>query len=100
MTALTSYGAFWLSFGAIFIDSFGIVAAYEKSEETVPQLKNALGFYLLAWAIFTFILWLNTLKSTVAFCALFFCLFVTFILLAAGEFSQKTALARAGGFLV
>lgn len=99
MTALTSYGAFWLSFGAIFIDSFGIVAAYEKSEETVSQLKNALGFYLLAWAIFTFILWLNTLKSTVAFCALFFCLFVTFILLAAGEFSQKTALARAGGVL-
>ena len=54
MTALTSYGAFWLSYSAILVDSFGIAAAYEASEETASQLPNAIGFFLLAWGIFTF----------------------------------------------
>ena len=75
MTALTSYGAFWLSYSAILVDSFGIAAAYEASEETASQLPNAIGFFLLAWGIFTFMLWLNTLKSTVTFSSLFsYCL--------------------------
>ncbi|KHC79408.1 hypothetical protein MGS_02539 [Candida albicans P78042] len=97
MTALTSYGAFWLSYSAILVDSFGIVAAYEASEETASQLPNAIGFFLLAWGIFTFMLWLNTLKSTVTFSSLFFLLFVTFLLLAGGEFSGKVGVTRAGG---
>ena len=100
MTALTSYGAFWLSYSAILVDSFGIAAAYEASEETASQLPNAIGFFLLAWGIFTFMLWLNTLKSTVTFSSLFFLLFVTFLLLAGGEFSGKVGVTRAGGVLV
>ena len=48
MTALTSYGAFWLSYSAILVDSFGVAAAYEASEETASQLPNAIDFsYLL-----------------------------------------------------
>lgn len=93
-TALTSYGAFWLSYAAIFIESFGIAAAYEKDE---AMMANAVGFYLLAWAIFTFMLVLCTLKSTVAFCSLFSTLCLTFILLAGGEFSGNHNVARAGG---
>ncbi|KAK6458062.1 GPR1/FUN34/yaaH family-domain-containing protein [Scheffersomyces xylosifermentans] len=92
-TALTSYGAFWLSYAAINIQSFGIIKAYADTD----QLANAVGFFLLAWAIFTFILTLCTLKSTAAFCALFSCLTITFILLAAGEFTGKVGVARAGG---
>ena len=97
MTALTSYGAFWLSYSAILVDSFGVAAAYEASEETASQLPNAIGFFLLAWGIFTFMLWLNTLKSTVTFSSLFFLLFVTFLLLAGGEFSGRVGVTRAGG---
>ncbi|KAK6204357.1 GPR1/FUN34/yaaH family-domain-containing protein [Scheffersomyces amazonensis] len=94
-TALTSYGAFWLSYAAIEIPSFGIVAAYEGTE----QLENALGFYLLAWGIFTFMLTLCTLKSTFGFCALFVCLTVTFLLLAGGAFSGKESVTKAGGIV-
>ncbi|RCK56266.1 Ammonia transport outward protein 2 [Candida viswanathii] len=65
-TALTSYGAFWLSYAAILIDNFGIGAAYEGTE----QMADAVGFFLLGWVIFTFILFLNTLKSTLSFSAL------------------------------
>ncbi|KAI3403955.1 hypothetical protein KGF56_003222 [Candida oxycetoniae] len=92
-TALTSYGAFWLSYAAIFIDSFGILKAYEESD----QLADAVGFFLLGWAIFTLVLFLATLKSTVAFCSLFGFLFITFILLAGGELSGHVGVTRAGG---
>lgn len=95
-TALTSYGAFWLSYAAINISSFGIVTAYAEADET-SQVPNAIGFFLLGWAIFTFMLASITMKSTVAFCALFYMLAVTFVLLAAGEFSGKVGVTRAGG---
>ncbi|KAI5960023.1 hypothetical protein KGF57_001967 [Candida theae] len=93
-TALTSYGAFWISYAAIFIEAFGIEEAYQKD---ASQMENAVGFFLIGWAIFTFVLVLNTLKSTVAFFSLFFFLFITFVLLAGGAFSGHVGVTRAGG---
>lgn len=94
-TALCSYGAFWLSYAAIFIESFEIASAYD--DETM--FTNAVGFYLLAWGLFTFMLVLVTIKSTLAFFLLFFFLMLTFFVLAAGEFTQSIGTARAGGVL-
>lgn len=96
-TALCSYGGFWLSFGAIYVPWFGILEAYKGLE--TRDLNNMLGFYLLGWTIFTFGLTLCTLKSTVMFFALFFILFLTFLLLCIGEFSGKVGVTRAGGVL-
>lgn len=93
MCALTSYGSFWLAYAAIQIEAFGIVAAYEDSKE----LQSAVGFFLIGWAIFTFMLMLCTLKSTVMFCSMFACLTVTFVLLAVGEFAASVGSTRAGG---
>ena len=93
-TALCSYGGFWLSFGAIYIPWFGILEAYKDKES---DLGNALGFDLLGWTIFTYGLTLCTLKSTVAFFALFFLLALVFLLLSIGEFSGKVGCKRAGG---
>ncbi|RLV90367.1 Ammonia transport outward protein 2 [Spathaspora sp. JA1] len=93
-TALTSYGAFWLSYAAILIPSFGVEAAYKDA----PQQKiDAISFFLLGWTIFTFMMTLLTLKSTIFFCALFSCLFITFLLLCLGDFTQTLAITRAGG---
>lgn len=94
-TALCSYGAFWLLYAAIQVESFGIIAAYKGTE----QLPNALAFYLLAWSLFTYMLFTVTLKSTVAFASLFGFLGTTFLFLAAGEFSGKVGVTRAGGVL-
>lgn len=91
--ALTSYGSFWLAWAAINLNAFGIAAAYEETD----QLAGAVGFFLIGWALFTFMLFLCTLKSTVAFAALFFMLFMTFVLLAAGEMTGKVGVTRAGG---
>lgn len=92
-TALTSYGAFWMSYASLFIESFGIAAAYE--DETM--FNNAVGLFLIGWAMFTFMLFLATMKSTLAFSSLFFFLTITFILLAGGEFSGKVGVSRAAG---
>ncbi|GMM32952.1 Ady2 protein [Saccharomycopsis crataegensis] len=94
--AFSSYGGFWISYGALITDAFGISAAYE-AENATGQLSDAIGFYLLGWAIFTFMLWLCTIRSTWAFTSLFFFLFVTFLLLAVGQFTGEVGCTRAGG---
>ncbi|CAN6651563.1 ammonia transport outward protein 2 [Trichomonascus vanleenenianus] len=92
--AFASYGGFWLSYGAIFVDSFGILAAYEGTD----SLGSALGFYLTGWFIFTTLMCLATLRTTVANFALFFCLSITFLLLASAEYTAKVGVAKAGGW--
>lgn len=92
-TALSSYGGFWLSFGAIYIDFFGITKAYDDE----IMLENAVGFYLIGWAIFTFGMTLCTVKSTLAFFGMFLSLTITFVLLAASKFTQNVPVNQAGG---
>lgn len=94
LCALTSYGGFWLSFAAINLKAFGIA---EKYGDDADEFHNAVAFFLLGWTIFTFMLTLCTLKSTVAFFSLFACLTMTFILLTAGDFTGKVGCTRAGG---
>lgn len=93
-TAFCSYGAFWMSYMAINVKLFNIAAGYG---DDTHQFKQAVAFYLLAWALFTFMMCSLTLKSTLFFFALFFCLAVTFTLLAAGDFTGKVGVSRAGG---
>jgi len=94
-TALTSYGAFWISYGAIFIEGFGIEAAYAESD----QFANALGLVMIAWAMFTFMMVIPTLKSTLPNFLLFFFLFLTYTFLGAGALSGKVGVTRAGGVI-
>lgn len=99
-TALSSYGGFWISYAIIQTPGgFDIAAAYTSESE----LHNALGFYLIGWFIFTFILLLCTLRSTVAFFMLFFTLDLAFMFLAIAEFQQGVGksyndINRAGGY--
>ncbi len=95
-TALASYGPFWWGFGAIYVESFGIQAAYADAPD---QLASAVGFYLVGWALFTFMLVLVCLKTTVMFLALFVTLDLTFILLAAANFTGNPHLVQAGGIM-
>ena len=60
---------------------------------------QATGVYLLAWAIFTVYMTVASLRVSGAVAAVFVALSLTFILLAAGEFAQSTALGKVGGWL-
>lgn len=94
-TAFSSYGGFWLSFGLIFVPGAGILDGYAKA--TTQTLENSLGIYLLGWTIFTGIMLIASHRSTGGLVALFFFLFITFVLLTASKFNANTTLQVAGG---
>lgn len=125
-TALSSYGGFWISF-AIILTPGGFQIESTLEEAAGPSAYyDSLGFYLLVsphpcplrclpkslpltskpqgWFIFTFILLLCTLRSTVAFFLLFFTLDMAFMLLAIGYLHRGAAgtpnipIENAGGF--
>jgi succinate-acetate transporter protein len=87
----SSYGAFWLSYAAILIPGFGIIPAYAGATIDPHALDNALGIFLISWGIFTFILWIGTLRSTVALSSMFFVLTLTFFFLASGHLAHLGA---------
>jgi len=94
-TAFSSYGGFWISYAFIFFPGSGILEAY--TGDTADQLGNALGFYLMAWFIFTSIMFMASLRSTAALASLFFFLSITFMLLMIGAFTAKETVNKAGG---
>jgi len=94
--AFTSYGGFWMSFAAIFVPGFDIIAGYADDP---GQLTNALGHYLICWCIFTSFLCVGTLRTSVAFFGLFFTLALAFLFLAIGYYkAENLQLIKAGGY--
>ncbi|KAK8170484.1 GPR1/FUN34/yaaH family-domain-containing protein [Phyllosticta citribraziliensis] len=90
-TALSSYGGFWLSFAIVLTPGgFAIVSQLEgtyadaAATPDTAQFLNSFGLFLMGWFIFTFILLICTLRSTVAFCFLFFTLDLAFLMLGIG----------------
>ena len=101
-TALSSYGGFWISFAILLTPGgFGIEATL-KDAEGARGLNYNIGLFLMGWFIFTFLLLLCTVKSTVGFFLLFFLLDLTFLMLGVaylrndGE-KPHVACQRAGG---
>lgn len=94
-TVLTSFGmGFWISYGAINVEAFQIIAAYG---DDTTQLSNALGLFLVGWGIFCFMMLLCTLKTTLVFTSLFFTLDIAFFVLAGYYFTQRAVLMKVGG---
>jgi succinate-acetate transporter protein len=85
-TAFCSYGAFWWSF-ALFV-----LFLHDK----VPAAF--VGWYLFMWGVFTFYMWIGTFKSPRALQLIFLVLWITFFLLAAGEWTGSGTLHMAGGY--
>ena len=100
-TALSSYGGFWIAYAILLTPAFHALDAYADSPR---EEASALGFFLMGWFIFTTILLLCTLRSTVMFFALFFTLDLAFLMLACADFARSngnngtgTGLQKAGG---
>jgi len=101
-TAFSSYGGFWLSFAFILWPGTGFGAStIAKGGEAA--VANAIGLYLAGWFIFTFIMLIATLRSSIGLIGVFFFLTITFLLLFAGYFqlahgaSNAVTLIKAGG---
>jgi len=100
-TALSSYGGFWIAFGIVLTPTFNIVPSYTNAHD----FNNAFGFFLLGWWIFTTVLLLCTLRSTLAFFLLFFFLDLAFLFLSIARLQGdaqgniKVPVNKAGGYL-
>ncbi|PYH94389.1 hypothetical protein BO71DRAFT_379637 [Aspergillus ellipticus CBS 707.79] len=105
-TALSSYGGFWISLSIIFIPGgFNIQSALIKADNgSTEMFYDSFGLFLMGWFIFTFLLWICTLRSTFAFCILFFVVDVALLLLGIGylhrdaEGAPNAPVIKAGGF--
>jgi len=84
--AFSSYGAFWLAF------------AWIVQNKEIPN-DTALGFFLLAWGIFTFLWFLGTLRTNLALISVFLFLTLTFFALAIGALGGATSWSEIGGYL-
>ncbi len=90
-TAFTSYGAFWLSFWAY-------VTFYAK-EVPAASHGQAAGWYLMAWAIFTTLMVIASLRTTAVLAGLFAVLNVAFYLLSFGALAANPDLTKLGGIV-
>jgi succinate-acetate transporter protein len=97
-TALSSYGGFWLSF-AIILTPGGFQIESALVEKSEAAFLNSFGLFLMGWFIFTFLLLLCTLRSTIAFFFLFFTLDMAFLLLGIG-YLQNNGKAPQGDCII
>ena len=86
MVAFTSYGLFWWWFAFL---QWTIGAGWLKAP---PPAAG--GVVLLAWGVFTFLLWIVTFRLSKAVFSIFLLLWITFFLLAAGDFGYGTGQNR------
>lgn len=99
-TSFCSYGAYWITFGVISdLQGTKIVAV----PETVCQKEILMGLFLLAWFIFTTMMLLCTLKSSLAMFLLFFFLDMNYLLLGIANMQcdqghVATSVQKIGGY--
>ena len=103
-TALSSFGGFWLSFAVILTPGvFEIEGTLRVADGGADTLfVNSFGLYLMGWFIFTFLLLVCTLRSTLAFFSLFLTLDLAFLMLGIGYLAAdaagpNTGCVKAGG---
>lgn len=87
--AFSSYGAFWLAVG------------WDLQNKLLPLGTAAFGYFALGWTIFTFIMFLGTLRANLALVGVFLFLTLTFLALAIGAFagSGGSTWNQIGGWL-
>jgi hypothetical protein len=91
VTAFGSFGLFWLSLvGLLFIPS--IVPGVARPDSA------AMAAYFFMWGLFTFLMFISTLKKNTALQVVFFTLFILFWLLAVADFTGNTLVTRVAGF--
>lgn len=91
-TAFTSYGMFWLTLVAILVlpkAGLGVAA---------PDAATAMPAFLTLWGVFTAVLFVGTLRISVALQVVFGSLTVLFFLLALGDALDSHAITRLAGF--
>lgn len=88
------FGGFWSSYSFILMDVGHISAAYSSTKE----YQEVIGFFILPWCLFSFALWLCTVKSTVALTSLMFFVWLFLTLITISYFINSVEVFKATGF--
>ena len=83
-TVLGAFGFFYFGFGLIVTPLFGVAAAYGGAD--TPQYNNAIGFFVLLWAVFNFFFLIGSLPLNLVYIGIFATVQMAFTLVAAGYF--------------
>jgi uncharacterized protein len=103
-TAFCSYAGFWLSLGFVLLPFLGgkNLVDLVAGSSGAGNAEAAVGIFLLGWTIFTGLMFIATLRLTVALVAVFGLLFLTFLTLTIGWLgggSTHTTWVQIGGWL-
>jgi succinate-acetate transporter protein len=88
-TAFSSYGAFWVSFWAL-------VTFFAK--DLGPAGGSAVGWFLVAWGIFTTLMLVASMRTTAGVFLVFLLLAITYYLLGFGAWTTHTWVTTTGGW--
>ena len=94
MTAFLSYGFFWLTFVGIFAFPKWIGGAALDLGAT----STGLGYYLIAWGLFTGLMFVATLRINRSLQTVFLSLTILFVLLAVGEWTGNETITKIAGW--
>ncbi|EGJ51262.1 acetate uptake transporter [Desulfocurvibacter africanus] len=90
LTAFTSYGLFWLTLvGLIVMPKLGLAD---------PTPHAFMGWYLFLWGVFTFFMFLGTLKANAALRFIFGSLTLLFFLLAVRDWTGSVLIGTIAGY--
>ena len=90
-TAFGSFGAFWIAFWAY--------VTFYADKIPAADAGKATGWFLIAWGIFTTLMFLGSLRTTMGLVGLFALLAATYYVLGAGALGGSTGVTKVGGYL-
>ncbi len=90
LTAFTSYGLFWETL--VFLILMPKLGWFNAAGE------GGMVAYLFMWGLFTFVMWIATLKHNKALQVVFFTLFILFWLLALGDATGSSVIKTIAGW--
>ena len=90
MTAFLSYGLFWLTL-------VGLIVFPEWMGVDGPD-DVSMGWYLMAWGIFTGLMFIGTLRINRSLQVVFFTLTILFVLLAIGDWTGNAMITKIAGY--
>ncbi|MEM2128146.1 MAG: acetate uptake transporter [Candidatus Methanomethylicaceae archaeon] len=90
LVAFTSYGAFWLYYAML-----NLFAGWGF----VNLQPAAAGAVLILWGLFTFYLWIASLKTNLTTCLVFFFLWLAFVVLGVGDITGSRFVVMGGGII-
>lgn len=97
-TAFPTYGAFWMAY-AFFVWFFAGKITDASGKVDVTATNEAVGMFLLVFAIVTAYLTIAAIRTSGAVLAVFTALTLTFVFLCIGAFADSTGINHIGGWI-